>query len=61
MGSQAYQLIFSIFGVGTILQTIIFYFILFLLFRIILTQLNFSINIGRINFIQRWMEGRLQK
>lgn len=61
MNSQAYQLIISTFGVGTLLQTIAFYFMLFLLFRVVLTQLNFSFGIGRINFIQRWMEGRLQK
>jgi hypothetical protein len=61
MKDSAYQLIISNFSVGTWLQTLVFYFILFLMVHIVLSQLNLSLIKFRINFIQRWMEGRLQK
>lgn len=61
MKNSAYQLIISNFRVGTWLQTLVFYFILFLMVHIILSQLNLSISKFRISFIQRWVEGRLQK
>ncbi|WP_426671366.1 hypothetical protein ACPPVU_09025 [Mucilaginibacter sp. McL0603] len=61
MENQAYKLIINSFSVGTWQQTLIFYFFLFVLLRIILMQLSVRHTHGRGNFIQRWMEGRLQK
>jgi uncharacterized membrane protein YhfC len=56
MGKTAYQLIINTFGVGTWLQTLIFYFILLLMLHIILVQLNPSLAKWRFNFFRRWME-----
>jgi hypothetical protein len=56
MGNNLYDLIISTFCVGTWLQTLIFYFILFLMAHVILIQINPSVIKWRINFIQRWME-----
>jgi hypothetical protein len=61
MENQAYKLIINSFGVGNWMQTLLFYFFLFLLLRIILTQLSVTHSRGRTNFIQRWIEGRLLK
>ncbi|MGZ3751490.1 MAG: hypothetical protein ACXVB0_13440 [Mucilaginibacter sp.] len=61
MDSQTYQYITSSFSVGTWLQTLIFYFVLFLMFHIVLAQLNLSIVKFRLSFVQRWMAGRVQK
>jgi len=60
MENQAYKLIINNFGVGTWQQTLVFYFLLFVLLRIIFMQLRLPHTHGR-NFIQRWMAGRLQK
>ncbi len=65
MGNSFYNLIINTFCVGTWLQTLMFYFILFLFTHIILVQLKvslFKVQIKvsfikwRINFFQRWME-----
>ena len=56
LGKNAYQLIISNFGVGTWLQTLVFYFILFLMLHIILVQLNPALAKWRFNFFRRWME-----
>jgi hypothetical protein len=65
MGNNFYHLIISTFSVGTWLQTLVFYFFLFLLAHIILVQLKVplikvqlkvSLIKWRINFFQRWME-----
>jgi hypothetical protein len=61
MENQVYKLIINSFGVGNWMQTLLFYCFLFLLFRIILTQLSANHSHGRPNIVQRWMEGRLQK
>ena len=61
MENQAYKLIINSFSVGTWQQTLVFYFFLFVLLRIILMQLSLPNIHSRSNFIQRWMEGRLQK
>jgi hypothetical protein len=61
MENQAYKLIINSFGVGNWMQTLLFYCLLFLLFRIILTQLSVTHSRGRTNLIQRWIEGRLLK
>jgi hypothetical protein len=56
MGKSVYHLIISTFGVGTLLQTLVFYLILFLMLQIILVQLNPSLAKWRFNFFRRWME-----
>jgi hypothetical protein len=61
MGNNAYQLIINTFAVGTWLQTLLFYFLLFFMLHIVLVQLDLSFTKWRFNFIQRWLEGRLQK
>ena len=61
MGNNAYQLIINTFSVGTWLQTLIFYFLIFLMFHIVMVQLNPSVIRWRFSFIHRWFEARLQK
>jgi len=61
MGSNAYQLIINTFAVGTWLQTLLFYFLLFFMIHIILSQLDLSFSKWRFSFIQRWLEGKLEK
>ncbi|MDB5151649.1 MAG: hypothetical protein JWR54_400 [Mucilaginibacter sp.] len=65
MGNSFYHLIINTFCVGTWLQTLMFYFVLFLFTHIILVQMKVSlikvqIKVSfikwRINFFQRWME-----
>lgn len=60
MDNQVYKLIINTFSVGNWMQTLLFYVLLILLFRIILMQLSIHSH-SRINFIRRWMAGRLQK
>jgi hypothetical protein len=54
MEDHAYQLLISNFGVGTWLQNFVFYFFLFVIFHIILTQLNITVIKWRIDFTQKW-------
>ncbi len=61
MWNNAYHLIINNFSVGTWLQTLVFYFILFLMLHIILSQMNPTGIKWRIGFIQRWLTGRLQE
>jgi len=61
MENQAYKIIIDSFSVGNWQQTLVFYFFLFVLLRIVLMQLNVPHARARHNFVQRWMEGRLQK
>jgi len=55
MEDRAYQLLISSFGVGTWLQNFVFYFFLFVMFHIILSQLNITLIKGRIDSIQKWV------
>jgi hypothetical protein len=61
MENNAYQLIINTFAVGTWLQTLVFYLLVFLMLHTILVQLNFSIIKWRFNFIQRWLTNRLEE
>jgi len=61
MEHQAYQLSISSLSVGTWLQTLVFYFILFLMFNVILAQLNLSPFKLWLNFGPKRMEGQLDE